>query len=294
MPDIRHTMTIAKEEGWAIGAFNAANISTLKGIFQAAQKLEAPVIIESSVGETGFFGHRAFRDVIDSYRDLYDVQAFINLDHAVELESIETGIKVGYEMVHFDGGELTYEENVKLAKKVVSRAHRKDILVEGEIDHITGSSKLHRSKAAKAQAEGRYTDPEQAAQFVHETGIDTLAVFIGNVHGIYADPPELDLDRLKKIRQSVDCFLSLHGGSGIRDTDIKKAVTDGITKINVNSELRLAFFNALKESLKTTDELAAYKYMEPVVKAVQKVVEKKIKVFGSMGKAKSKWLRKSI
>ena len=294
MPDIRHTLTIAKEEGWAVGAFNAANISTLKAIFRAAQKLEAPVIIESSVGETEFFGHRAFREVIDSYRDLYDVQAFINLDHAVALESINEAIRVGYELVHFDGGDLPYEDNVKLAKKVVKKAHQKELLVEGEIDHITGSSKLHKSKAAQVQAEGNYTEAARAAEFVKATNVDTLAVFIGNVHGIYADSPELDLERLQEISKTVDSFLSLHGGSGIRDADIKKAIKNGISKINVNSELRLAFFNTLKDTLKTTDELAAYKFMTPVIDEVQKVVEKKIKVFGSAGKAKSKWLRRSI
>lgn len=285
----------AQAEGWAVGAFNAANLETIKAILGAAAKLEAPVIIESSPGETAYIGEEVLRSIVDAYEREMGVWVYLNLDHSVTVDEARAGIAAGYDLIHFDGGKLDYEENVKLTKQLVRSAHSEALLVEGEIDHITGSSDDHRSKsAATAQKLATYTDPDRARDFVKRTGIDTLAVFIGNVHGIYKGPPTLDLDRLQAIHESVDVFLSLHGGSGIASQDITTAISHGVTKINVNSELRIAFLESLQEAVKHPEEIAAYKLMTPVIEAVQTVVEKKIKMFGSGGRAKSGWVRKVI
>lgn len=284
----------AKREGWAVGAFNAANFETLKAIVQAAQKLESPVIIESSSGETDYFGAREMRAVVDALQADFNIPIILNLDHATDPDSIDLAIAAGYDLIHFDGGKLPYQKNLEMTKKIVNQAHAVDLLVESEIDHIEGSSNIHQEKSVQVQKLGHYTNPQEAQEFVRATNIDTLAVFIGNVHGIYADAPKLDFDRLAEIRRSVDCFLSLHGGSGIRDQDIKKAVKLGISKVNVNSELRAAFLESLQKAVKKPKEIAAYKFMPPVIEAVQKVVEAKIKIFGSAGKAKKGWIKRQI
>jgi len=181
---------------------------------------------------------------------------------------------------------LPYEENVKITKAVVEQAHQKGVLVEGEIDKILGNSTPHQEEAESVQASGNYTDPEKAADFVKQTGVDILAAFVGNLHGTYPQPPRLDLERLKIIAEKLPCFLSLHGGSGLVEEDIKKAVTIGrVVKVNVNTELRIAYKETLENVLKGSEEVAIYKIMPPVMAAVQKVVEEKIQLFGSTNKA---------
>ncbi|MAG60050.1 ketose-bisphosphate aldolase [Candidatus Woesebacteria bacterium] len=283
----REVLEQAQNEGWAIGAFNAANIETLRAIVAAASKLRSPVIVESSSGETKFFGAENLVDVVKNFREELNLPIFINLDHSPSEEEIKVGLDAGYELLHFDGGKLPFEENVEKTKRIVEQAHAKGLLVEGEIDHIGGSSAPHLGESAEsAQKSTTYTDPDKAAEFCKETGVDTFAAFFGNVHGVYKEPPKLDLERLKKIREKVDCFLSMHGGSGIKDEDVREAIKVGrIAKINVNTEMRVAFREALEHDLKKTDEVAIYKIMPPVIEAVQKVVEEKIKVFGSEGKA---------
>ncbi len=295
MQHARQLFERAAAEHWAIGAFNASGEITLKAIFRAAQHLEAPVIIESSPGETDYFGAKAFRAVVDAYQEQYGATVLLNLDHSVDETAAKIGIDTGYDLIHFDGGTLDYTSNVRKTSKIVREAHRHHLMVEGELDHITGSSDDHRTKSvAAAQKDGTYTDPERAADFVCATGIDTLAVFIGNVHGLYKEPPTLDLDRLTTIHETVDAFLSLHGGSGIRDADIKAAIARGITKINVNTELRLTYLEALQQVVTKPKELAAYKFLPPVTDALQQVIESKIKLFGSAGKTKRRWVKRSL
>lgn len=280
----REVLERAQKEGWALGAFNAANIETLKAIVGAANKLRAPVIVESSVGETDFFGPKNLVDVVKNFREEFNLPIFINLDHSTSEAKVLLGIEAGYEMLHFDGGNLPIGENLKITKRIVREAHKKGLLVEAEIDRIGGSSRLHEEDVKKAQKEGVYTDPDRAAEFVKETGVDTFAAFFGNVHGIYKDEKELDFKLLKKIRQAVPCFLSMHGGSGISDEVVRKAIKIGIVKVNINTELRVAFRDALEKVIADSQEVAVYKMMPPVIEAVQKVVEHKIKIFGSEGK----------
>lgn len=282
----REVLERAQKEGWALGAFNAANIETLKAIVGAANKLRAPVIVESSVGETDFFGPKNLVDVVKNFRDEFNLPIFINLDHSTSEAKVLLGIEAGYEMLHFDGSHLPVEENLEITKRIVREAHDKGLLVEAEIDRIGGSSKLHEEDVKKAQREGMYTDPERAAEFVKKTGVDTFAAFFGNVHGVYKDTKKLDFALLKEVRQAVPCFLSMHGGSGITDEAIKKAIRVGkIVKVNINTELRVAFRDALEKMIADSQEVAVYKMMPPVIQAVQDIVETKIKIFGSVGKA---------
>lgn len=276
----------ARREGLAVGAFNAANIETLKAIIGAAKKLKSPVIIEASHGEVEYIGGENLVDLVKNAREEVNFPIYANLDHAPTVNDALKGIRLGFDLVHYDGSSLSFEENLKNTHRVVEVAHRKGVLVEAEIDHIQGSSAPHfQQDVAEAQKGGEYTDPDQAAEFIKKTGADTLAAFIGNVHGVYRNPPQLDLDRLEKIAQKTHCFLSLHGGSGIPDDQVKQAIMLGIVKVNVNTELRIAYRQATEKALKDSDEVAIYKIMPPVIAAVQKVVETKIRLFGSVGKA---------
>jgi len=274
----------AKNEGYALGAFNAGNIEIVKAVVQTGQGKQAPLIIETSVGEADHFGMENFLDVVENFRRETRLPILTNFDHGPGLEECQKAIEAGYSLVHFDGSKLPYEENVKITKILVEQAHQKQILIEGEIDKILGESRFSEEQAESVQAMGNYTDPAKAADFVSQTGCDILAVFIGNLHGTYPTSPKLDLERLQMIRQQVPSFLSLHGGSGLLGEDIQAAIKLGVVKVNVNTELRLAFKETLENVLKGSEEVAIYKIMPPVIAAVQKVVEEKIELFGASGK----------
>ncbi|OGY29891.1 MAG: hypothetical protein A3F35_00430 [Candidatus Woykebacteria bacterium RIFCSPHIGHO2_12_FULL_45_10] len=275
----------ARKEKFAIGAFNVGNLETLEAIVAAARAKKAPVISEASPGESSFMGYANLVDLVQNYRD-EGVVVILNLDHATEFEKVKIAFEAGFDYLHFDGGELPFEENVRIAKQIVDMAHPKGIMVEGEVDHITGSSALHTSeKVETEQAKGNYSDPAKAAEFVERTGVDTYASFIGNSHGLYANEKRLDLDRLKEIKQAIpNTFLSLHGGSGVNHDDIRAAVEIGINKINVNTEMRNTYRKELEAELAKTDEVAMYKLYPEIMEEVQKVVEEKIDLFGSAGK----------
>jgi len=285
--NIQYYFEKAKQEKFAIGAFNGANIETLKAIVQASTELKSPVIIEASAGEVGYIGDKELRALVDVYKERFNIPIFLNLDHSHEINKTFEAIENGFDLIHFDGGELKFETNIQQTKQVVEQAHNKNLLVEGEIDHIQGSSEDHTDLDPKEmQKLGAYTKPEQALDFVTQTNVDILASFVGNLHGIYKNFPVLDLELLKKISNIIpNTYLSLHGGSGISAQYIMGAINSGnIVKINVNSEMRIAFKNTLQKKLNNTDEIAVYKFMEPVIESVKKVVMDKIQLFGSVGK----------
>jgi len=286
-PSAAEVLARAHAGGYAIGAFNVSSFSVLKAIVQAATRLRSPVIIETSSGETEFMGADVQAAMLEIMERHAGVPILGNLDHAKTYASVKTAMDAGYEMLHFDGSELPLSQNLRILKRIVKEAHHKRLLVEGERDHITGSSEWHKSIRMEAeQKKGRFTDPDEAAVFVQESGIDIFASFIGNVHGVFANEERLDFRLLAELRRRLSCSLSLHGGSGIRASHVRRAIALGITKVNVNTELRMAYVTALRRVLaKSRNEIAPYRFMEPVIAAVQKVVEAKIRLFGSAGKA---------
>lgn len=283
MESVKEIFTLAKTRGLALGAFNAGNVEIVKAVVEAAKNQRSPVIIETSAGEVQHFGMKNFLNVVENFRQETKLTILTNFDHGPGLEECQQAIEANYSLVHFDGSNLPYEENVKITKALVEEAHRKGALVEGEIDKILGESLPHPNEDAESvQASGDYTDPEKAADFVAQTGVDILAVFVGNLHGTYRQPPKLNLERLKMIAEKLPCFLSLHGGSGLLEEDVQKAIQVGkVVKINVNTELRVAYRDTLQNVLKGSEEVAIYKIMPPVIAAVQKVVEEKIQLFGA-------------
>lgn len=275
----------AKKESWALGAFNVGNLETFKAIAQAAGNKKSPIIIESSPGETEWMGADNIIDLAKNYSEQYQIPILVNLDHAESLEQCQVGIEAGYDLIHFDGSKLPLEENLKILKQVAELAHAKDLTVEGELDHIGGSSEVHEG-AASEEVKIQMTDPAKAAEFVKASGIDIMAAFVGNIHGLYKEGQKhLDLERVEEIAKATGVFLSLHGSSGILEDQVQGAIKRGVVKVNLNTEIREAYKTTLEEIFRTNpDEYAMYKSEGPVIEAIQKLVEYKIELFGSGGK----------
>ncbi len=277
----------AREENFAIGAFNVDNLDIMRAICEAGRKMKSPVMLEFSAGQVGYFGLANIRDLVGNAREEYGIPVLLNLDHSKNVENCLAAIENGFDDVHFDGSELPFDENVREAKKVVVAAHAKNLLVEGEIDRFSGSSEVHSEELDIENLKKSYTDPKAAAKFVNETGIDIFAAVFGNVHGTFPNQPDLDFELLAKIRKAFpDTFLSMHGGSGIGAKQVREAVkVGGIVKVNVNTEIRAEFADAMSEKLlENLPEKVYYKLAPDVVTAVAAVVEGKIGVFGSGGK----------
>ena len=274
----------ANKERFALGAFNASNLETIQAIVNAAKNLSSPILIECSPGEINYLGLQRAVHLTRSFEEETQIPIILNLDHGEQPEKIKAAVDAGFDYVHYDGGKTPFEEAIKIGRELSKYAHKKGVLIEGEIDHIEGSSSDHTDESPNVSKD-LYTDPKKAKRFVEETEIDTFASFVGNLHGIYSENKHLDLNLLEEIRNIIPhTYLSLHGGSGIIEQDIKKAISYGIVKINVNSEMRIAFKMTLQEVLNNTKEIALYKFMQKPIQETQKVVEQKIMLFGSGGK----------
>jgi fructose-bisphosphate aldolase class II len=277
----------AQDEGFAIGAFNVDNLEIFKAVVAGAASKRSPVMMEFSDGEVKFLELDNIVDLIKNAEEQHGIEILINLDHSPEQAKVEDAIAAGFELVHFDGSKKPYEENVQVCKQVVPKAHAKELTVEGEIDHIAGSSNVHKEQITIDEIREGFTKPEKAKQFVAETGVDIFAAFFGNVHGVFPVQPNVDLELVKKIRETLpNTFLSMHGGSGISDEEVRQSIEVGkIVKINVNTEMRKAFREGLEGALKENpDEYAVYKLMPSVMSGIQAVVEHKIDIFGSADK----------
>ncbi len=286
----RHLYQRARRQNFAVGAFNIDNQETLIAVSRAAQKLRAPVLVEVSSGEVKAIGLENIRDMVDNYKDEYGIEMYINLDHSPTVDDCKRAIDAGFEFIHIDisqdNHDASLEEIIAKTKEVVDYAKFTGALVESEPHYFGGSSNLHTEKIDYEKIKQTFSTPESAKYFADTTGIDTFAAAVGNLHGKYPVPKELDLELLQKIRDELDCHISLHGGSGTPLHYFEDAAKIGVSKININSDMRIAFRTTLEKVLKENpDEFAVVKLMPEVYGAVQKVVEAKIKAFGSEGKA---------
>ncbi|HET6747154.1 MAG TPA: class II fructose-bisphosphate aldolase [Candidatus Saccharimonadales bacterium] len=288
----RHLMQRSRSQKFAVGAFNIDNQETLIAVARAAQKLNSPVLVEVSDGEVKAMGLENIRDMVDNYRDEYGVEMYINLDHSPSVEAAKRGIDAGFEFIHIDISQANHdasrEEIIAKTKEVVEYARFTGALVEAEERYFMGSSNLHTETINYEEVKKFNTKPDEAVDFVNQTGIDTLAIQIGNLHGLYPVPKQLDLELLQQIRDKIQCQISLHGGSGTPLHYFEDAAKIGVSKININSDMRYAFRKTLEKVLADNpDEYAVVKLMPVVYEAVQKVIEEKITAFGSAGKAVS-------
>lgn len=287
----RHRMATARHEHFAFGAFNLDDEPTLRAVAEAAKAKNAPVLVEVSQGEVDTIGLNNVRDLVDNFKAEYNIEIYVNLDHSPSVEAAKKGIDAGFEFIHIDisqaNHDATRDQIIEQTKQIVEYAKITGALVEAEERYFSGSSNLHKEKIDYKEVDKYKTKPEEALDFVQQTGVDTLAVQIGNLHGKYPVPKILDLELLKQIRDTVSCNISLHGGSDTPGHYFVDAVKIGVTKININSDMRYVYRTTLEKSLKANpDEFSVSKLISSdVVPAVQKVVDSKIVNFNSAGKA---------
>lgn len=286
----RHLMQRSRSQGFAVGAFNIDNQETLIAVARAAQKLQAPVLVEVSQGEVDALGLENVRDLVDNYKVEYGVEMYLNLDHSPSVESCKRAIDAGYEFIHIDISQANHdastEEIIEKTKEVVEYAKFTGALVESEPHYFGGSSNVHTEDIDYDEIKKTFSSPETSRAFVEATGIDTYAAAVGNLHGKYPVPKELDLELLQRVRDAIGCQISLHGGSGTPLHFFEEAARIGVSKININSDMRYVFRKTLEKVLaENPNEYAVVKLMPEVYSAVQVVVEEKINAFGSAGKA---------
>jgi fructose-bisphosphate aldolase class II len=286
----RLRMKQARNDHWAFGAFNLDDEATLKAITQAAIKKQAPILVEVSQGEVDDIGIDNVRDMVDNYKYTYGVEMYINLDHSPSVEAAKAGIDAGFEFIHIDisqsNHDATDQEIIDATREVVEYAKLTGASVESEPHYFGGSSNVHKEDINYDEIKKTFSTPEGMKAFVDATGIDTFAAAVGNLHGKYPVPKVLDLDLLKRLRDVTDCNISLHGGSDTPGHYFKDAVVIGVTKININSDMRYAYRTSLEKSLSDNpDEYSIAKLIgKDVVPAVQAVVESKLDDFNSAGK----------
>lgn len=288
----RHLYQRTRSQGFAVGAFNIDNQETLIAIARAAQKLNSPVLVEVSEGEVKAMGLENVRDMVDNYKAEYGIEMYLNLDHSPTVEGCKRAIDVGYEFIHIDISQANHdasdEEIIAKTREVVEYAKFTGALVESEPHYFGGSSNVHEEEINYEEIKKTFSTPEGAKAFIEATGIDTFAAAVGNLHGKYPVPKVLDLELLAQIRQVMPNWshISLHGGSGTPLHFFEQAAKIGVSKININSDMRYAFRTTLEKVLaENPKEYAVVKLMPEVYGAVQAVVEEKINAFGSAGKA---------
>jgi fructose-bisphosphate aldolase, class II len=287
----RALMERSRHERFAVGAFNVDNQETLVAIARAAQVKRSPVLVEVSHGEVAAIGLANLRDMVDNYRAELGIEMYINLDHSPSVEAARSGIDAGFEFIHIDLSQArkdaTDQEIIDATRAVVEYAAASTgALVESEPHYFGGSSNVHEESFDYEEIRKTFSTPAGAKAFVSATGIDTFAAAVGNLHGRYPVPKQLDLELLQRIRDAIDVNISLHGGSGTPDHFFEAAARIGVSKVNLNSDLRYAYRTTLERQLREhPDEYAIVRLMPPVVRAVQDVVEAHIDLYGSAGRA---------
>lgn len=303
--DLNEVLPKARRDRYAVGHFNTSNLEITQAIIDAAESLKAPVIVATSERAIAYAGIENISQIVQTMARKAKIPVVLHLDHGKTFEIAKMCIKYGYTSVMIDGSHLSFKENVRITKKVVRYAHRHDVTVEAEIGRLAGIEDDIRVK----KGEAIYTDPEEAAVFVYQTGCDALAIAIGTSHGAYKfkGKPNLRIDILKEIAHVVKIPLVLHGASavkakwinrvnkfggrlgkarGVPDTLIKQAVKNGISKINTDTDLRIAFTAGVREYLtknpKTFDPRKIIGYGQDMIRGV---VQERITTFGSRNRA---------
>lgn len=275
-------------EKWALGHFNFSEDEALRAIVESASELKTPIFVGTSEGERKHIGLKQAVNLVKAFREEFDIPIFLNADHTKTLEGVKEAVDAGYDAILADFSAKPFEENIKLTKQAVLYAKSKnpEVVVEGELGYIRGESKLQR-EVIEIKPED-LTKPEEAARFVKETGVDMLAPAVGNIHGIVASSSEsIDTQRIGNIKKAIgnNIFLVLHGASGLSEADLKSSINVGISMIHINTEIRMAFTKALKETIaKMPEETTPYKILTPSIEAMKKIIEEKLKIFGSVNK----------
>jgi len=273
----------------ALGHFNIADLVLLKGVLSAAKELQVPVIVGASEGERQFMGVRQLAAHVRSLREESDLPVFLNADHTHTLDSAMEAAKAGFDSVVFDASALPFEQNARQTKQAVGalKAVNPSIVVEGEIGNIGTGSEIHELATDLSQY---LTTPEEAKQFVAYTGVDVLAPAVGNMHGMSQKMVEgetkkrLDIRRISEISTTTGVPLTLHGGSGTDDEDLRQAIAAGVSIVHINTELRVAWRNGLEAGLGAqAHQVVPYKILPFAVESVKQVALERLRLFNHLG-----------
>ena len=274
----RQMLLNAQRDGYAVPAFNIHNLETLQVVVDTAVEMRSPVIIAGTPSTIEYAGAEYINAMAEVAAHKYDIPIAIHLDHFEDVEAIKSNIDIGFKSCMIDASKKPFEENIAIVKDVVEYAHRYDAVVEAELGKLGGRE----DDLVVDEKDTRYTNPDDAAEFVNKTNVDSLAIAIGTAHGLYKGEPKLDFERLKEIRSKVSIPLVLHGASDVPDELVKEAISLGICKVNVATDLKIPFADAVKKFFnENSKESDPRKYMTPGKEAMKKVVEHKIEVCGS-------------
>lgn len=272
----------ARREGYAVPAFNIHNLETIQTVIEAAVEMKSPVILAATPGTMNYAGRAYIQAIVEVAAKENDIPIALHLDHHETIESIKESLKLGTKSVMIDGSHDSFEKNIEITKKVVEIAHSYGATVEAELGKLVGQEDDLIVEAKDAA----YTDPDTVVEFVERTGVDTLAVAIGTGHGLYETKPNLDFERLEKIKNLIDLPIILHGASGLSKEDIQKCISLGCAKVNISTELKIPFSNALRQFLiEHPNESDTRKYMGPAKEKMKEAVISKILICMSDGKA---------
>jgi ketose-bisphosphate aldolase len=284
---LRETIAEAREKKVAVGHFNISNLEGLHGVYNAAKKLNVPVIIGVSEGEEDFVGRTEVVALIKALREKDNYPIYLNADHHYSFERAKAAIDAGFDAIIIDVANKSFEENVALTKQCVEYARQvsketnRDIVVEAELGFIGSGSEV---KDTIPEGAGILTKPEDAKRFVDATGIDMLAPSVGSIHGlIKSGKPHVDTMLVGQIRDVTNLPLVLHGGSGLRDEDFTNGIAAGICIVHINTEIRVAYTEAIKKSLvDMPNEVAPYKLAQGAVNAIESIVTNRLKLFNGI------------
>lgn len=271
----------AHKEGYAVGAFNVNNMEILQAVIMAAEEMKAPVIIQTSEGAIKYAGIDYLSAMVRLAAQKASVPVALHLDHGTSYETLIGCIRNGWTSIMFDGSHLPLAENIAQTKEIVKVAHACGVSVEAELGRLGGIE----DNISVDEKDARLTSPDEAVEFVKGTGVDSLAIAIGTAHGQYKGEPKLDFERLQTIKGLLNMPIVLHGASGVPEDSIIKATKLGINKINIDTDVRLAFTEGVKSVVTTTDIFDPRKICGPARENMAKVVKSKIEMFGSAGKA---------
>lgn len=275
----REMLLKAQKEKYAVPAFNIHNLETLQVVAETAMELKSPVIIAGTPSTIeNYVGADYIKAIAEVASNKYNIPIAIHLDHFEDVEAIKRDIDLGFRSCMIDASKYDFEKNIEIVKSVVDYAHRFDTVVEAELGKLGGRE----DDLIVDEKDTMYTNPDDAEEFVRRTNVDSLAVAIGTAHGLYKGEPKLDFERLKEIRERVNVPLVLHGASDVPDDLVKEAISLGICKVNVATDLKIPFADAVKEFFKKNPtENDPRKYMTPGKIAMKKIVQNKIMVCGS-------------
>ncbi len=282
--NVKTILEKAQAQKYAVGAFNTVNLETTRAIIEMAKELASPVIVQVTGKTLDYAGGRAIFHLIKNIAEFYapDIPIGLHLDHGKSFEVVERAMDIGFESVMYDGSRKEYVDNCLTTKKIVEIAHSRGISVQAELGNVPYLGEM---QMENVDWEKYMTDPDQAKQFVDETGVDTLAVAIGNAHGFFRERGEPDYDRLVAIAKRVSVPLVLHGASDWHSGRVQEVISRGISCFNVDTAIRLAFIGGLREVLRDGEETDVRKVLGTAKECVKEVIKERMRIFGSAGKA---------